>query len=633
MRITLVTNNQAKDCLVEPILGRTRLRYGFFTLLAATIVLQIIWRQTNIVAQDLPQNQRVSRFDDHLVRFLGIVSNKNTAVPNKQEDAYILALPCRANTSEHPRYYQFSITVPNSLERSVLEDASDGKWQNWDIVSSALVAEGLTDSQKVNYYSSKVRAAAESLRPKLKTVPREQWAKIVFEGLHKLLLIGKYDMACTDLVQSLESGDFNCVSATVLFHAMARQAGLDVCGVEMQGHALSRIRVGQQTIDLETTCVEWFNLSPQARLRSQQAVITPTNNKSQQTSQTTLQQSFLPTSFASSDAERAPTFSANRVNVANVVPQKPREVSDVQLIATIYYNKGVDELTAEKFNSAIIANLKALQLDPQNENAWKNLLATLNNWAIACAVQGRYIDAAQLLDEGRLIDPNYELFRSNQVHTYYHWIKTTAEQRDYATVAKLFRLAEDRLPNQPNLRYLNYVILRKTANEFFAARNLQKAFEQYDAAAKIVPPGVNVAEAEILDVTYHVEDLFAQSQFDDAVRLIDRELSRHPVSPDSSNGSPNLPIEQATFVQPLTESTTLYTTSRPIQNPATQNPTPQNDPYVPFTTPIVLQAENEASDNSQIVVQPSPHKQQSSLADLLERLVSLRRQAMKNPGR
>ncbi|MDR1493293.1 MAG: tetratricopeptide repeat protein [Planctomycetaceae bacterium] len=628
MRIALVTNNRAKDRLVKRIIGRIRLRYGFFTLFAATIFVQTILGQTNIIAQ----NQRSSRFDDPLVRFWGIVSNKNAAVPYKQDDVYVLSLPCRVNTSEHPRYYQFSIAVPNPLERSVLDDASDGIWQNWDIVSSALIAEGLTDAQKVKDCSSKVRAVAESLRPKLKNIPREQWAKIVFEGLHKQLLIGKYDIACTDLMQSLESGDFNCVSATVLFHAMARQTGLDVCGVEMQGHALSRVRAGQETIDLETTCVEWFNLSPQARLRSQQAAITPTKDKNSlsEKSLQALQTALSQTSFTSSDADRAPTLSANRANIAKVLPQKPREVSDVQLIATIYYNKGVDELTAEKFNAAIVANLKALQLDPQNENAWKNLLATLNNWAIAYAVQGRYIDAAQLFDEGRLIDPNYELFRSNQVHTYYHWIKATADQRDYAKAAKLFRLAEDRLPNQPNLRYLNYVILRKTANDFFAARNEQKAFEQYDAAAKIVPPGVNIAEAEILDVLYYAQELTVQKQFGDAVRLIDQELSRRSVSLNSSDKTQNLSIEQATFVQPSTKSATLYSTSRPIQNLDSQN-----NSTLPFTAPIVLQTENETSDHPPIVVQPSPlpHKQNSDLTDLLERLVLLRRRAIQHAER
>lgn len=82
----------------------------------------------------------------------------------------------------------------------------------------------------------------------------------------------------------------------------------------------------------------------------------------------------------------------------------------------IYYNRGVDLLTANRFAEAAAANAKALELDPQNTPARGNLLATLNNWAIDLARHGHYGRAADLLSQGLAIAPDYAPFKTNVVY-------------------------------------------------------------------------------------------------------------------------------------------------------------------------------------------------------------------------
>ena len=483
------------------------------------------------------QARPFARFDGREILFLGLSDQKNVSTDEQMSGYDIISLPCQNNEPNAPLcYYRFAVAALPSLERDLLDDSLDGAWQRWDIVAAALVAEGLSDHRRVDAYRSKIATVVAQIPQRSQTQLGEQQVQAVFETLHQRVLTGKYDVACTNLAQAIDSGDFNCVSATVLFHAMAQQAGLDVRGLEMRGHALSRVRVGQRAIDLETTCADWFKLSERERNRAGTSDMAgydtryfAARRQTQKASEITIAPKHLtgnPNTRVLSrntgdPADQMPTL------LPGGVPTDLREISDVQLVATIYYNRGVDELTAGHFGTATVANLKALQLDPGNENAWRNLMATFNNWAIDLASKGNYLDAAQLLDEGRLIDNDYELFRANQVHTYYHWIVDVANRRDYDTTMTLFRLAEERLPNQSNLNFLNYTIRRKMANEFFWSQEDAKAFEQFDAAAKIAPRDINVVEAEVVDVTRHVRQLIDDNRLSRAIWLIDRELIRH----------------------------------------------------------------------------------------------------------
>ena len=58
----------------------------------------------------------------------------------------------------------------------------------------------------------------------------------------------------------------------------------------------------------------------------------------------------------------------------------------------------------------------ALLLDPDNRLAYGNLLAAVNNWALALGDCGNFADAESLLNEGRQFDPTHLPFVHNAEH-------------------------------------------------------------------------------------------------------------------------------------------------------------------------------------------------------------------------
>ena len=227
---------------------------------------------------------------------------------------------------------------------------------------------------------------------------------------------------------------YNCVSATALFNALAGDVGLTSFGLEMTGHAKSRILCGDSYLDIETTCPKWELLpdrpvpipetEPGTALLTRDAAFFRQVNYLESTS-------AYPSEEESEDElEAAPLQQADDADQP-VTPEralalsgkKPvRTVTPVQFVATIYYNRAVDYYQENKFDSAIYAYLKALAIDPNNKTVLGNFKATLNNLAIELASRGKnYNEAIRLTEQGLALDPNFDQFRVNLPLYYHHW--------------------------------------------------------------------------------------------------------------------------------------------------------------------------------------------------------------------
>ncbi len=275
----------------------------------------------------------------------------------------------------------------------------------------------------------------------------ERLTRDVFESLHRELLTKPYDIDCTELGKVFATGHFNCVSATILFNVLAEKVGLDVCALEMPGHALSRVKFGGTSMNLETTCPNWFELRTESARTD-----------------ATLQRVAPVAAFIARPVGQPVDAAVEPVVELNGASQKSqaeelREITPVQLIATIYYNQGVDFHAEGRYAEAALANIKALHLDPQSETAWGNLMAAMNNWAIKIVAETKRYDlAATLLDQGVYLDPGYDKFKANQLHVYYHWIHELAREGRLDDARTVFALADQRLPGDEDLANLMQAI-------------------------------------------------------------------------------------------------------------------------------------------------------------------------------
>jgi len=366
---------------------------------------------------------------------LGLSTPAEKRAPQLSCDA--VRIPARETAAEqtpkanHARFLAFQGKL-NSLEERLFADAANGRLHEHSLLDAALVASGVEKVETLRHYQQQWAALVAELRRcgASSGSPRQQ-AEMIFDFMHRRILRAGYRIESTDLRLALEHGWFNCVSASVLFNGLAEELGLPVRGLETPCHVQSRLFLPEGALDMETTCPRWFSLIGDPSKEDEQ-----------------LQQTL----------GQASAEDRGRV----------REVSDVEMVAMIYYNRGIDLLAEKQFADAAAANAKALRLDPSSTTAKGNLLATVNNWAIALGTAEHYVEAASLLKQGMAIDASFETFLLNYVHVCHQWSQDLCADGRFAEALDLLAKAAAEHPDQPYFRRAPAEIYRRWAHALFA---------------------------------------------------------------------------------------------------------------------------------------------------------------------
>jgi tetratricopeptide (TPR) repeat protein len=380
------------------------------------------------------------------------------------------------------------------LERRLLADAADRRWDNHTLLAAALIAGGVEGQKQLEHCVSRFNALAdEAAKLAAKQTDPEIRAQQIFDFMHRKILVGGYRLESTDLAATLDNGRFNCVSSTVLFNCLALRFGLEPVALELPGHAMTRLRLGGASLDVETTCPGWFQLRHDPR--RQAALVAKT----------------LGAGYSNSRAGR--------------------EVSPVELIAMIYYNRGVDLLSEQRFAEAAAANAKALRLDPTSKTARGNLLATLNNWAITVGAKHQYEEAIRLLTQGLELDRHYETFTANYIHLHYQWADRLASGNDFDKALEILRQADAELLGADRLAQLRLDVYRRWARRLFQLGRSEQALQLLRAAElECQPAGEILRQVEVQTLADWAASLARQNRYSEAVSLLDWGLARQPDS-------------------------------------------------------------------------------------------------------
>ena len=147
----------------------------------------------------------------------------------------------------------------------------------------------------------------------------------LFRRLHDNLLTGEFEPGCGRLSHTLDTGCYNCLTATVLYLAACRQTGLTAVPLAAPGHVCVLLSVGGEDFVIELTQPAWRPIA------------------------------YRP-------------------------PHKDlRRISDQSLLGRVYYNLGIEHATHAHWEAAQAAAELACLLDPDDLRARDNLLAILNN--------------------------------------------------------------------------------------------------------------------------------------------------------------------------------------------------------------------------------------------------------------
>ena len=413
-----------------------------------------------------PEDKGKDRQDSNMAPSTSALANwqvKNDQAPN--------ALP------DLDRYFVCLINHLPADEKKLLADSQDGQWNDFSFLDAVLIADGITSEERevcrsiYDHHIKKLRNETEGIEDDLER------AKIVYEYLHKEILTGSYEVNHSSAADSLMSGVYNCVSATALYNALASDVGLTSFGLEMTGHAKSRIICGSSYLDIETTCPKWELLPDKPvpipaleKKESEDGTEKETaiarnpfrqvnylefiQSTSAYPSEDPMEDELSKADFITlEDEEKEPVDQRRAMTISGKKPA--RTVTPVQFVATIYYNQAVDYYQEGMYDQAIFAYLKAIVIDPNNRTVLGNFKATLNNLAIELASNRKnYGEAIRITEHGLALDPNFDQFKANLPLYYRHWsadLRKNNEMEKAREIEERYRKAVGNQDSEPKV--------------------------------------------------------------------------------------------------------------------------------------------------------------------------------------
>lgn len=270
-----------------------------------------------------------------------------------------------------PDLVDSSAVAANNTLATVIDDASDDRLDQHSLLDAGLILSGCDSlairGEHIRRLESLLPALEERIERAGAALAR---ASAIHEFLHAELLTGEYRETSSELSALFEHGDYNCVSATVLYHHLCQRLDVPCEIVQWKNHVACRVVGDGESIPVEITCRDWFR------------------------------------------AARKPTSFVRRAD-------QGRALTEVQLLSLIAYNRGVEDLHGRAFRDSLQASYLALQLDPEHDAAWNNALAAINNLALAHSQVGEYQTALKILARGRRLAPRYATFEINRRHVEY----------------------------------------------------------------------------------------------------------------------------------------------------------------------------------------------------------------------
>ncbi|WP_347246189.1 hypothetical protein [Thermogutta sp.] len=296
-------------------------------------------------------------------------------------------------------------------ERHLVRDCEDQRLDGFTFFQAVLIAGGIP-RRELDAYQQMLDEHAQAVKTVARESPDELSAvRNVFGYLHRRILTGGYQIDATNPGIALKTGRYNCVSAAILFKLLAEAAGYPTRIEQLPTHAFCRVETTFASIPVECTAPRWLDevLLPQFGLATKGVSIGSRDY--------------------SMEDDLGRLVSASRVSERDWrLYEQGRTMSETQIVGTIYYNRGVDALFSRQFDRALFDNIVALRLDPTNQSAKDNLLASLNNWAIALAEAQHFPQAAERLYWALRCAPSAQPVQANLTRLFRQWKTTLARE-------------------------------------------------------------------------------------------------------------------------------------------------------------------------------------------------------------
>jgi hypothetical protein len=236
------------------------------------------------------------------------------------------------------------------------------------VLSAALLAADITESQEIAFCERTIAGLVEQWRDEFVAngaIPSRKMASSLLEFLHRRVLTGKYHRVGWDVCHALKTGEFNCLTASLLYYELATRAGLEATPVQLPAHVAVMVSCADTRLFVETTL-------------------------------------------------------ANGVQFE--APPKGRALSPTEFVGLVYFNRAVESLESGDLAGAIRWNLAARRLAPHSPEVSGNLTASINRAAWLATQRGDFREALRLLAQGSEWLPQQQSLRRNRDRVASRWI-------------------------------------------------------------------------------------------------------------------------------------------------------------------------------------------------------------------
>ena len=383
-------------------------------------------------------------------------------------------------------------------EKRAFERARAGRLDPAAFADVALLASGVLDAAKRKQYLGRIDAIAEKAKLAVASArdPKER-ADLLLRWLHREVLKKGYRGPQTALSVLLDEQTFNCVSSAALYNIIALKLGIDVRAIEVPDHAFSIVYQGTSHVDVETTSPLGFN----------------------------------PARDQIKNFERMTGFRY----VPETHRNQRREVTEAGLAALIYYNRGVELGRAKRHHEALLAYVRAMNLDAEFASAVKNTLSTLANWSHELITQRQWQQAVDVITIGVELAPNDAALVNNQLVTWNRWAASLIDAGKRDEAVAVLKQAARALP-KGGFEVMQAWVYIKAGEELIKARKWQAALsagEEGLPRLDPVPRQELVKWRDNLFVRWMNAEVRA-GQFEAAGGALARSLDAVPVDPRMS---------------------------------------------------------------------------------------------------
>jgi tetratricopeptide (TPR) repeat protein len=296
-------------------------------------------------------------------------------------------------------------------EKAMFAKAKAGRLTPVEFAEAALLASGVVDARKRKEYLKRLDALEQRARAAVATAGTpEAKGEALLKWLHTGPMSKGYVARQTDLSVLLDTGTFNCVSSATLYNALALRLGLDMRAIEVPDHAFSILYDGTRHMDVETTNVSGFDPARDEAGIAKFEQMTGFR--------------YIP------DAHR----------------DQRREVDEAGLAAIIYYNHGVMLSDAKRYHEALVANFRAMSLDPEFSSAVKNALAVLAKWGTELSHDGKFQEALQVVTTGLALAPEDATLVNNHSAIWSEWALSAVDAGKPAEALAILERAAAAVP-------------------------------------------------------------------------------------------------------------------------------------------------------------------------------------------